>query len=86
MAGEIPANPYLLDKLLAGNFIELGAVKAIAVPLGLTVNCHFISKAHSIVLPATTEPSFAVIFTAVHASLKKGANTKVSESDEAIIL
>jgi hypothetical protein len=66
--GAIATKAYLLDRLVAGSFSDAGALREIGVPLGFTVSCHLISKAHSIVLPATTDPSFATILTAVHAT------------------
>jgi hypothetical protein len=75
----------LLGRLVAGNCSDGGALREIAVPLGFAVSCHFISKAHSMVLPATTEPSFATILTAVHAELNRGENARVTKTEAAII-
>jgi hypothetical protein len=83
--GEIPTKAYLLDRFVAGSFIEAGAVNGMFVPLGFAINSHFMSNAHSMVLPATTAPSFAMTFTAVQALPIKGVKAKVAATKDATI-
>jgi hypothetical protein len=73
----------LLARVVAGSFIELGAVIEMFVPFGFAISSHFMSKAHSMVLPATTEPSFAMTLTAVQAWPINGVNAKVVETNTA---
>jgi hypothetical protein len=78
-------NAYLVERFVEGSFIEAGAVIGMFVPFGFATSSHFMSKAHYMVLPATTAPSFAMTFTAVHALPIKGVKAKVVATNVATI-
>lgn len=68
MPALIPTTGYFVTTVLAGRPVDLGALRVSGVPFGWLTSVHFISKAHSMVRPATTLLSAAIMSTAVQAS------------------
>ena len=64
----MPTTACVVTTFTGGRPSSAGAVKVSSVPLGWLLSVHFMSNAHSMVRPAMTVLSAAMMSTAVQAS------------------